>query len=287
MSNPDSIFRKFKDVVHKRGGGGVLGLSKSFKVIDKDGGGSLNLEEFTRAIRLFRVELNDDEIAALFQYFDRDGSGSVAYMEAFKPPLNEIRQGLIDQVFEMLDADQSGTLEASDVAHRYDTKNHSQVAKGTKTHEQAITEFLQVFEGENGNKDGIISKEEFNDYYSGLSSLIEEDDYFGVMMSKAWGIPFLPEQEYQNILKMMREKALAKCGGANQNPKTVVKKTFAFFDMDQNKLIDIHEFKSAMDGLVPGLSETEKELIFQKFDTDKSGTIDYDEFIEAAFPRQK
>ena len=57
---------------------------------------------------------------------------------------------------------------------------------GEWTHEQACEEFLMAFEGDDGNKDGKVTLTEFMDYHAGLSSNIDEDDAFGIMMAANW-----------------------------------------------------------------------------------------------------
>ena len=39
-------------------------------------------------------------------------------------------------------------------------------------------EFLNNFDGAKGNNDGIVTKEEFVDYYTDLSMSCPSDDYF-------------------------------------------------------------------------------------------------------------
>ena len=37
-----------------------------------------------------------------------------------------------------------------------------------------------------GNGDGTVSIEEFEDYFAGVSSSIDRDDYFETMMKNSW-----------------------------------------------------------------------------------------------------
>lgn len=36
------------------------------------------------------------------------------------------------------------------------------------------------------NKDGIVTRAEFEDYFKDISASIDKDDYFAVMMNNAW-----------------------------------------------------------------------------------------------------
>jgi hypothetical protein len=50
----------------------------------------------------------------------------------------------------------------------------------------ALREFLDTFDG--AEKDGKVTVQEFCKYYANLSSSIDEDDYFELMMRNAWHI---------------------------------------------------------------------------------------------------
>ena len=51
---------------------------------------------------------------------------------------------------------------------------------------QVLREFLDTFDA--GGKDGIVTFDEFCKYYSNVSSSIDDDDYFELMIRNAWHI---------------------------------------------------------------------------------------------------
>jgi hypothetical protein len=55
-----------------------------------------------------------------------------------------------------------------------------------KTKEQILTEFLNNFDGAQGNNDGIITVQEFFDYYTDLSMSVPNDEYFVRMLESSW-----------------------------------------------------------------------------------------------------
>ena len=60
--------------------------------------------------------------------------------------------------------------------------------EGKKTKEQILIEFLNNFDGARGNNDGVLTWDEFYDYYSDLSMSTPSEEYFVKMMESSWQI---------------------------------------------------------------------------------------------------
>ena len=65
----------------KRGARGISGIGKKFKIADDNRSGSLDKEEFKKAMHDFRIGMNDAQVVKMFIIFDRDGSGEISYDE--------------------------------------------------------------------------------------------------------------------------------------------------------------------------------------------------------------
>jgi hypothetical protein len=74
----------------------------------------------------------------------------------------------------------------NEVCNIYDVSMNPEFIEGRKTKEQILTDFLSNFEGSRGNRDGIITTEEFFDYYTDLSMSTPSDEYFVRMMESSW-----------------------------------------------------------------------------------------------------
>jgi len=64
-----------------------------------------------------------------------------------------------------------------------------------KTKEEILKEFLNNFEGSRGNHDGIVTWNEFCEYYSELSMSIPSDQYFVEMMETVWQVPEVEDSQ--------------------------------------------------------------------------------------------
>eukprot|EP01032_Pedospumella_encystans_P026063 gene26063-29439_t len=64
-----------------RGPAGIIELQRKFVDMDKDGSKSLNYNEFKQAVLVNKLAFSEDQLQALFSYFDTDDSGAIDYEE--------------------------------------------------------------------------------------------------------------------------------------------------------------------------------------------------------------
>ena len=181
---------KLKDALIARGAKGICGLSKKFRIIDDDGNGTLNQNEFRKLLKLVKIDMPTHEVMSLFAFFDKDGSGTISFDEfltAITGVMNKRRKALVVMAFNIMDKDGNGVLDVDDVVDSYNAKMHPEVINGNKTEKAVLAEFLDTFDV-GGVKDGTVSLLEFMNYYSAVSASIDNDDYFELMMRNAWHI---------------------------------------------------------------------------------------------------
>ena len=82
------------------------------------------------------------------------------------------------------DKDGNGYIDASDLKGVYNCSFHPKVISGEMTEDQVFLEFLANFGDK--NKDGRIERSEWADYYSAVSSSIDNDEHFVQLMKTAW-----------------------------------------------------------------------------------------------------
>ena len=104
--------------------------------MDDDNSKSLNKPEFNKALTDYKLGFTTAENAALFEYFDVDGSGTISYDEfirAVRGPMNMNRKKVVAQAFKKLDADGNGWIDINDIRGVYKANKHPDVISGKKT----------------------------------------------------------------------------------------------------------------------------------------------------------
>ena len=110
---------------------------------------NLDIYEFRKGIKDFRVQIMDADIERLFNIFDRDRSGTIDYDEflrGVRGEMNQFRRNFCEKAFRIMDKDKSGVLNIDDIKDVYNGKKHPDVIKGRKTEQEVLGEFLDTFE---------------------------------------------------------------------------------------------------------------------------------------------
>ena len=179
----EDLLERLRTKLASRGARGIIGLGKQFRIMDDNNSRSLDLYEFSKAIKDYMLGFTDSEIRALFSYFDYDRSGTLSYdefLQSIRGPLNASRKKLVVQAFNKLDRDGNQWIDINDIKGVYSAKSHPDVLAGRKTEEQILIEFLETFETHhslrnNGAPDHVVTKEEFEEYYANISASIDND----------------------------------------------------------------------------------------------------------------
>jgi Ca2+-binding EF-hand superfamily protein len=183
------LLKRMKMNLKRRGANGIVGLARKFRIIDKDGSGELDINEFKLCMKECQLNFAVEETEELFKFFDNDAGGTISYNEflgGLRGELNMRRAQLTLLAFDILDSKKQGYVDIDDIADKYDAKAHPDVITGKKTAKEVLKEFLDTFD--QGDKDGKVTPDEFCQYYSNVSASVDLDDYFELMIRNAWHI---------------------------------------------------------------------------------------------------
>ncbi len=141
---------------------------------------------------------------------------------------------------------------------------------------------MSGFEGVKGNRDGIITWEEWSDYYTDLSMSIPNDDYFIVMMESAWCMvedeeSTVNKEQIEHLTKTMRHKLLDFSKSMTQD-EYVLREMFKDFDTNKSGNLTIDELWAMLAKLGISCDRKYVTAIFKKFDKNQNGVIEFEEF---------
>jgi Ca2+-binding EF-hand superfamily protein len=88
------LVERFRSKLKARGGRGMIGLRRQFKIMDDNNSGSLDLYEFRKGIKDFQIDIDEKDIDNLFKAFDINGNGDIDFDEFIRVvvgPMNQFR----------------------------------------------------------------------------------------------------------------------------------------------------------------------------------------------------
>lgn len=215
------------------------------------------------------------------KYYDIDGDGNIAYEEFLRGLREEMtsrRHKMVQKIFAMLDRDGSGVIQLADIVQIYDVSMNNDFIQGKKSKEQILTEFLSGFEGARGNKDGVITKDEFFDYYTDLSMSIPSDEYFVRMLESAWQCPEEEDQTSQMAVSMLISEVRKRVLELSKNDPKLLKKIHSDFDLNQSGALTIDEVTNMIAKMKISVERKYVYPFFKYIDRDNSGNISIEEF---------
>lgn len=183
----DNLIKEIKQKILERGSYGIRGIARTFKLMDDNGNRQLEVDDFRWGLKDYGIDINQDEAAEIVTRFDKDKSGTLDFNEFLvwlKGDINEEREKFIFKAYQKLDVNKDGMVTLEDIAKIYDASHHPDVISQKMTQEQVFKEFMSQWDTQVA--DGIVSFDEFMEYYRDVSASIDRDDYFEVMMTNAW-----------------------------------------------------------------------------------------------------
>ena len=94
-----------------------------------------------------------------------------------------MREALVLQAFDKMDVDKVGEITVRALERNFNVTKNPKYLSGELTAKQAFLLFVDTFELDG---DDVVTKDEWFDYYSGVSASIDQDVFFDFMMRQSW-----------------------------------------------------------------------------------------------------
>jgi Ca2+-binding EF-hand superfamily protein len=282
----------------KARGYGLISLLNSFREFDINGDGELSWEEFNSALLKCGLTPAPQDMRALFLELDTDGSNSISYPEfvrSMRGDLSARRRNLIAQVFASIDTDGDGVISMADIGACMNPKNHPDVKAGKTTVQKLLNTFFESFATVSST--GSLTLAQFTEYYANMAAY-DEDNEFEAIMKSMWNIKSgagNTKKGATSLQSFAADAAANQSGGSevagleslrnqliSRGSKGFIglQRKFRIMDDDGSKSLNLAEFKKGIKESSVVLSDQELVTLFNYFDKDRSGTVDFEEFIQ-------
>ena len=195
--------------------------------------------------------------------------------------LTERKKKMVDKAFKALDKDGSGVINVKDIINVYDVTKDKDFIAGKKSREQILGDFLNSFDGLKGNNDGIISYQEWVDYYTDLAMSTPSDEYFVQMMESVWCTSedeenAIFQDKVKALVQMMRQRLLVISNSSQE--EFVLRKIFKDFDTNSSGTITVDELGAMLAKLQISVERKYISAMIKVLDKNNSGMLEFEEF---------
>ena len=211
MEGARNVVAKLKRNAVRIGGvNGVRALSRALGVAHGNDSSSeaVATSKAVASIAEFGVSLTDAEVKAFSAWLDRDAEGIIRPSEllaALRHIDNPLRRSLVNRACEMLPKDADGMVATSVLLARLDAGLHPQVVCGEISENDVSEHFDRCF-GAASNPTGTISVPELQQYFAGLTAVVDADARFAAIVRGCWHLPHFDD---------IATRALASAADAN------------------------------------------------------------------------
>ncbi|CAH8493809.1 unnamed protein product [Dicrocoelium dendriticum] len=144
LKKKTSPLDRLRNICLARGANGILGIGRQFRIIDDDGDKKLEFREFFKGCRDFGTELTKEEAREIFETIDIDKSGTVDFEEFLKALRSRI--DIVNKAFMKLDKTRDGVIKIDDIRGVYNCRLHTKYLNGEKTEDEIFLDFLKTFQ---------------------------------------------------------------------------------------------------------------------------------------------
>lgn len=183
---PHGVLDKIRAVLKDKGIYGVRSLVQLFKKFDTNKDSTLDRHEVQWVLKQNGHDLSPSEFERLFKYFDRNGDNCISISEfvaGIRGVLSECRDKVVNDAWRRIAP--KGEIPANDFAAAFDVTSVPEYNAGKISKADVLQELMNAVDF---NQDGMISAEEFKDFYTNVSPNFNDDERFKNFVLKSWGL---------------------------------------------------------------------------------------------------
>ena len=284
---------KFINEIKNLGTTSLISLMRLFKLNDINNTKELEFYAFSKSLHEFETELSEEEISDLFNYFDKNNSKVINYINfinAIRGPMSQRRVLIVKEAFKKLDIDKGGIVELAEIKLQFNAKNDKDVDSyfiNLIQNSWKLNPYYKIKQEEQ------IPSNNFNEITYSHGNIKNKKIRIGAAAAP-FGTDMTPNTEDKRPFYYQQEsnEENVKQISPIEKFKNVLKKrgirgimamrrAFMIADENDSKTLTLPEFvKFCHDYRIP-ISGNEIKELFEEFDNNKNGEMNYEEFISA------
>ena len=190
----ESLLMKIKSRINVNNGVTFYIFAKKLKLLEINN--KINLKDLIEIFKDMKLDLTEKDVKNFFIILDYDQMNFLNIndiINIIKGKMSQERRLFVLNKFNEIDKRQKGEINVNfmKILYKNNAKYHPDVVKGTKKEEDVYNQFrltLEIFLDINKILNDIVSKDQFVDYYSGISASIPDDNYFQNILNAIWDL---------------------------------------------------------------------------------------------------
>ncbi|RNF00379.1 hypothetical protein TraAM80_07637 [Trypanosoma rangeli] len=181
------------------GANGIRALSRSLGIAVDAGGNLVDKATFVECLKQNGVALDENDVEAVMSVLDRNGDGTldpVDFIAALRRDLTPVKSAWVARVWYTFRQNADGTICIEDLVNAFNAAGHPAVVRGERSEEKVREEFQLTF-NTTTNPEGVLSRQEFEQYYSCVAGSCLDDASFLTLVRGVW--PALADDAARNI----------------------------------------------------------------------------------------
>ncbi|KAG8348993.1 hypothetical protein TRVL_00152 [Trypanosoma vivax] len=170
------------------GPNGIRKLSRSFGIAVDAGGQAIGETQFLDALKENDILIGEEDLEAVMHVLDRTGERMIDaadFIGMLRRSISPLKLTWIIRAWYTFNHNQDGTVQLSDILSTFHAAGHPDVVAGSRS-EQQVQEEMEAAFSTSTNPDGLLTRQEFEQYCSGLASAYPNDHGFVQLIRGVW-----------------------------------------------------------------------------------------------------
>lgn len=175
-----------------------IDIGKTLRKVAQKPKMTVNLTQFESILNTLNIKLTQEDLKQGWNKLDLNEDGYISYykvVRGFMGEMNVIRHTIFRELMHKLDTIKSGYVKLSDIQKFLKIRQHPLIKANTISEKEFLDTFLNLFEiqslesafnfqAEYGSQ--FVSYEQFEEFYNGLSIVIDSDIDFINILKNSW-----------------------------------------------------------------------------------------------------